>query len=140
MSGLQRHAICMCCNDATRFKTAVAKVNNKNRILSNMISRFAVDKKKFSVWINLYRRSLFIIQNDAKHIHFMCGTCFYVNESEMTGAETKLRETLYIVFYIVYYFGDETIYHETLRLLQGDYPITYHSLEKLWHERGRNYE
>lgn len=65
----------------------------------------------------------------------MCGECRKAKTNELSIKEDQLRELLWKVFFLIYSTGDERLYHNTLRILQGDYPITYRNLEQLWYLR-----
>ena len=135
MNMLQKEALCMCCNDLTRYKRKSDDVSRKNDLLKRVVSNQSIDEEQYKVFRKKYQNLIYILQNDSTHLHLMCGACDKVNNSEIRLKEDQLRELLWKVFFLIYKQGDDELYHCTLRLLQGDYPITYVSLERLWYMR-----
>ncbi len=128
-----REALCMCCSDITRYKRKVSEVSVKINLLQRILSVQRIDVKEYEEFRRKYRHRLFILQNDSTHFHFMCGECLKADRSELKIKEDQLREVLGKVFFLISKTHDESIYHNTLRLLQGDYPITYNCLVRMWH-------
>lgn len=135
------HQYCVVCSDIRRFNSEVSRVENKIRNLQATLSRFKINENEKEEWINKHHYDLQnIIANDAKNIHFMCGACYKANLSLMYNAEDRLREILITVFFVICKNNDESLYSATLRTLQGDYPITYKILERLYYKSKKEWE
>lgn len=126
--------LCMCCSDIARYKRKVRETSNKIRLLENVISCQNIDEEEYKKFERKIHCRIYILQNDRMHCHFMCGEC-RLKTNELNVEEDRLRKLLWKVFFLTYSTGDEKLYHNTLRILQGDYPITYKSLEQLWYLR-----
>ena len=133
MNLMQNEALCMCCSDLTRYKRKKEEVSNKINLLERIVSYQRIDNKQYNEFKKKYHH--LILYNESTHCHFMCGVCRKVNDIELRLIEDHLRNLLWKVFFLIYTQGDEELYYNTLRLLQGDYPIIYNSLKRLWYIR-----
>lgn len=132
---MMQEALCMCCSDITRYKRKSQEVSNKIRLLKGVITCQNINNEEYKEFERKFHHKIYILQNDKMHCHFMCGECRKAKTNELSIKEDQLRELLWKVFFLIYSTGDERLYHNTLRILQGDYPITYRNLEQLWYLR-----
>lgn len=128
---------CMGCYDSKKFKNMVHEINNiKNNIETfTRFHKIRIPEIEFKNWNRKNSHKLYIIYNDKKHPHFMCGYCHKVNLDELTIAENSLRNTISKVFFIVQSETEsieskKVLVNYVLNLLAGNYPITYRSLER----------
>lgn len=128
---------CMCCYDSKKFKNMVYESNNiKNKIETFIkLHKILVPDIEFRNWNRENSSKLYIMYNDKKYPHFMCGYCHQVNLDELTIAESSLRNTISKVFFIVQCETEsietkKVLVNYVLNLLAGNYPITYKSLNK----------
>lgn len=137
MNLVQHETLCMCCSDLTRYRRRENEVSNKINLLERIVSCQSIDNRQYEEFRKEYHHKIFILYNDSSHLYFKCGMCRKVNESDLRLKEDQLRNILWKVFFLIYKQGDEELYHNTLRLLQGNYPITLNSLKRLWYMRKR---
>lgn len=116
---------CMVCHDATHFNTTKHMVENIVYHMKTKLNHIDFNINSLPREYMELKRSL---SYDRKHPHFMCGSCFKVNTSELTRLEEELDNCL---IYFAYQFKEKDLfYYDTLNLLRGHYPKKYMDLEK----------
>jgi len=134
---------CMCCHDANHFTVLVHEVENIVRNIETLLYSFRIDDIEFKKWKSKIRlNSLYLIQTDSKHPHFMCGYCFQVNLDSLRIAEDSLRNVLYKVCYVIETEEkDKTriLLNNVLNSLAGHYPCTYMNLSQFYKKTKENY-
>lgn len=111
-----QQTLCLCCSDLKRYQQALDSVRRITTILRQRIPPGTKECQDFEP-----------LALDGHHIHFMCGQCHQVG-NELPYAELGLKKLLRQAAMAAK--DDNTLYHETLRLLQGEFPVTYRTFEK----------
>ena len=112
--------VCFVCNDDKTFHTAVSEVRNMISVLNRFVKKVEHNEK--------YYHLIQQLNNDRKHIHFMCGHCMKVNEMELRNLEYQLDELL--VSFLLSAKEKNNYYYEILHMLQGHYPLKYKIIER----------
>ncbi|WP_370845684.1 hypothetical protein [Eubacterium sp.] len=134
---LMQNALCMCCSDYCRYCRKRNEVTEKVNLLTRIVHIQDINVEEYRKFRSKYSKEIHIIQMDSIHLHFMCGVCRKVNSNDIKIKEDQLRNLLWKVFFLIYTSEDELLYSNTLRILQGDYPITYRNLKRVWQTRKR---
>lgn len=115
---------CYVCTDVKKFERAVNDVKRINYSINRYLMRFDYDKSN-----RLTREEEILLRQislDKKHIHFMCGKCFKVNESELLNAEKELKNNFIKVVRVLKLHENDkktnALRKEVANLLRGHYP------------------
>jgi hypothetical protein len=136
MNLMQHEALCLCCSDLIHYRRKVEEISEKINLLRRISYNQSIDYRKYNEFKMKFHQRFFVLQNDSTHCDFICGKCRKIN-NELSLMEDQLRNILWKVFFLIYSFEDESLYHNTLNILRGDYPITFYNLEELWYNRKR---
>ena len=112
----------------------VCRAENKFNIEISNIKRITQQVKQLSNYENKQENNREIrelssqLMYDKKYIHYMCGTCYKINETVLINLERQLDKLL-IDFAIHYTVNKKGELQQILRILSGHYPLKYRSLE-----------
>lgn len=113
------------CNDK---KHAFQKLREIERI-RHQLERYV--KKKENVI--KHSRTTDAIMHDVIHLHFMCGNCSEFHDMNFTQEQNRIHYAAYSLYYnICEGLISVKDYNEILRLLAGNYPGIYRTLQDAW--------
>lgn len=134
------NAHCLVCSDKNSFRSKVFSIKNvENRIL-NLISIYLrkIGCKKLEVPNEISKKVRYGVSNENSHVHLMCGHCHEVDENSLRRLDETIHQSLSVICTILKddrLTKDEKneLYHKSLQLFRGNYPISYRFLERYYH-------
>ena len=134
----QFNLACSVCSDKRRFELNENDLDVRIRKLQDILNRHKINDEEYSEFLKKEGRNyLLLINHDRIHNHFMCGKCLRANTSLFEAKENHLKKLICKLFFLVYKEANYEVCHNTLRIIQGDYPIICDGLRRLWYSRKR---